>query len=466
MERARPWIAASAFCAAFLSGTWPRPSHAATTFELQQCLELVERNHPNLWANRAKLAQVHAQLDEVRWLPLSQIFIQGGMGVLPPIVGSATFTSSGANVLSTSLFSGFAPFFRVELQGTIPLYTFGKLSNATAAAEAAVRVQEWDFEKARQNARWDVRRAYFGLLFARDARYLVTEIVGYLDKAIAAMEKKLAAGDAKTSEAEKLRLEVLREEVGVRISEADKGESTALGALRFLTGVSSDFDVPDVPLTKPDRVIGALPQYMQAARLFRPEVNMAMAGIKARKSLLELQKARFLPDIGLGFFASYSYSQGATIQDNAWIGDPFNRFMFGALLGARWNLDILSNQARMSFAEGQLEEVKALEQFARTGVGAEVEGAYASVVEAREREERWERAERKAKRWLVTVNDAISVGGSEEKDLVDPLKAYANARAMHLLALHDLNRELSQLALVSGWDSAAPTGAQASSPTQ
>jgi hypothetical protein len=56
------------------------------------------------------------------------------------------------------------------------------------------------------------------------------------------------------------------------------------------------------------------------------------------------------------------------------------------------------------------------------------------------------------------VQDAIDLGSKQEKDLVEPLRAYVDARVNHVTALLDLNVSLSDLARVSGWDGAAPTG--------
>ena len=81
---------------------------------------------------------------------------------------------------------------------------------------------------------------------------------------------------------------------------------------------------------------------------------------------------------------------------------------------------------------------------------------YAAVVEARGREESWSRAEHKAKQWIATVNGQIDLGTADEKALAEPLKAYINARASHLIAIMDYNLAQSQLALASGWDAAAP----------
>ena len=85
-----------------------------------------------------------------------------------------------------------------------------------------------------------------------------------------------------------------------------------------------------------------------------------------------------------------------------------------------------------------------------------VEAAYAAVVEAKGREEAWSRAEHKAKQWIVTIESQIDLGTSDERALTEPLRAYINARAQHLVAIMDYNVTESQLAMASGWDTAAP----------
>jgi hypothetical protein len=79
-------------------------------------------------------------------------------------------------------------------------------------------------------------------------------------------------------------------------------------------------------------------------------------------------------------------------------------------------------------------------------------------VEAKDREEAWDKAEHLAMQWISIVQDHIDLGTWDESKLLEPLRAYGNARVAHLTALMDLNVTMSNLALVSGWDSAAPGG--------
>jgi multidrug efflux system outer membrane protein len=431
----------------------PAVTHAYT---LAECLALTEHNSASLSAARARLAYVHAQLDEARWTPFWQWTANAGASVLPPITGTAIYTSSSPTARNVSFTDGIEPIIHFDLNGVIPLYTFGKITAAKEAATAGVRVSEWDLEKTRQQTRMDVRRAFYGLLLARDAAYLSTEITRELDKAIKGVRDKIAKDDKAVGEVDAFRLEVLKEEITARAGDAARGEAVATAALRFLTGVETGFDIPDEPIKPPTTPLAPVVHYLAAARVFRPEVNMARAGVVARKAQVDLARARMLPDIGIALGTDYTRAPSATTQSTAWAFDPFNHFYYTVGLGARWSLDIMPAYARMNEASSQLEETRAQERLALGGLAVEVETAYAAVVEAKGREESWSRAEHKAKQWIATVQGQIDLGTSDEKGLAEPLRAYINARAQHLVAIMDYNLAQSQLALASGWDAAAP----------
>jgi outer membrane protein, multidrug efflux system len=435
----------------------PPPSPAkGHLYTLAECLALTDRNHPNLWAAKARLAYVHAQLEEATWVPFWQFTANAGVGVLPPLYGTLAFGASNISQHNPTLIQSLEPIVHFDLNGTIPIYTFGKISNVKEAARAQVRVSEWDLEKVRQQSRLDVRKAYYGLMTARDAHYLAEEIRKELEKAIDGIKKKMAKDDKSVGEVDQLRLEVLLEEVAARSADAAKSEAQATSALEFLTGVQKRFDIPDEPLKPPTTMLAPLERYLTAARNLRPEVNQARAGVAARQAQVDLARSKLFPDVGVILGTDYTRAPGATPQTQVWSFDPFNHFYYSVGFGARWSLDLLPGAARVAEAESQLEETRALQRLALGGLAVEVEGAYAAVVEARAREESWSRAEHKAKQWISTIQDQIDLGTNDEKALTEPLRAYVNARAQHLLAILDCNLTQSQLALSTGLDSAAP----------
>lgn len=447
-------------------GTYVAPAEKVTvrgrTYSLTECLALADRNHPNIWAARARLAWWHGQLQEAKWLPFSQWSAGADVGVLPTIGGIPTYTSAPASITSPGVFEGLQPSARTWVSGTLPLYTFGKITAGREAATAAVRVSEWDMEKLRQSIRMDVRRAYFGAMLARDAAYLINDVTDRISRAITGIENRLNKGDTSFEEIDRLRLTLYRDEVLARSGEAKKGENYALAALRFMTGVQSNFDVPDEPLKKPDVELGPIVQYLAAARLYRPDINQARAGVVARRAQVDLARAMLYPNVGLGMGASWVYAPSATVQNNAWFGDRFNQGLTGLGyyigVGARWDLDFMVKQARIMMAESQLEETRSLQRLALGGVAVEVENAHATAVEAKGREEVWARAESRSRQWISTVQDGIDLGTKDERALNEPLRFYVGARLNHMYSLMDLSIAMCELARVTGWDNAAPKG--------
>src|SRR5271165_3120291 len=51
-------------------------------YSLAECLALADRNFPNLWAARARLALAHGQLNEAKWVPWFQWTAQSTFGVI------------------------------------------------------------------------------------------------------------------------------------------------------------------------------------------------------------------------------------------------------------------------------------------------------------------------------------------------------------------------------------------------
>jgi outer membrane protein TolC len=427
-------------------------------YTLAECLALADRNFPNLWAARARLAFVHGQLEEAKWTPWFQWSAQSSFGLLPPIQGTVVYPQSTLFSRNITFIGNLQPFFGFGINGVLPLYTFGKIETALHAAEANVRVSEWDMAKSRDQMRMDVRRAYFGLEFARDAKYVVDDSLERLDKAIKGVKDKLATGKSNLSDVDRLRLEYFRLDLTAQAAQQPQGETLALAGLRFMTGVQTAFDIPDEPLKVPDHPLVAVTQYLDAARVLRPDVNMARAGTVARQAWVDYNRARMFPDFGLGLGADFISTPSAVPQMNAWAADGFNHFYYYFGFGLRWGLDLLPQAARTQQAEAQLEETRALERLALGGAMVEVERAYADALEAKTREETWDHAEHLSKQWISMAQDHIDLGTWDENSLLEPLRLYGAARINHLRALMDYNVTMSALAQASGWDSAAPSG--------
>ena len=426
----------------------PAPSRGVP---LRRCLELAERNHPNIWAARARLKTMRAQLDEAHFAPFSEFTATGGFGIAPTVRGNNIYSPNTEVYLSSDM----GVFWRLGVEGVIPLWTFGKLTNLWRAAEAQIKVGENDVNKQKNLVKLDVRRAYFGLQLARDAGALLDEAADKLDKAIEHLDREVKAGNGDEIDLYKLR--TFRFELDGRRSEAQRYQAIALASLRFLTGEGQGFDISGEPLRPTKRTLGPVAQYLQAARINRPEVNMLRAGLVAREAQADLARSKYFPDIGIALGASWSRAPLVADQLNPYIRDDANYLRYGAALAMRWQLDFLPDTARLAQANAAVEELRETERYALGGIGVEVETAYAQVVDAQKREQAYGAAQRTARQWVIAVQQGIDVGTKEDADLVDAARQWALQRYNHLTATMDLNLAWSSLALATAWDDVAPT---------
>ena len=361
-------------------GLWPIPAPNAPAtiraheYTLAECLALAERNFPSLWAAYGlALAFSHGQLEEAE---VASVVSVGGVHAGPgvhyrPSLGTVVYpqsTTYSKNITFGDI-SQWKPAVNFNITGTVPLYTFGKIEAGIGAAEAGVRVSEWDMEKWRQQLRMDVRRAYYGLQFARDGKYVVQDALDRIDKGIRGIKEKIAKGDPSVSDIDRMRLEFYRLDVTSQSLQAPQGEAYAIASLRFMTGVQVHFDIVDQPLQRPDRpLVSVARKYLEKPHeILRPEVNMARAGIVAKRRLVDLARARLYPDLGLLLSADFASSPSAIPQQNAYAADPFNHFGYIVAAGLHWNLDILPGAApSCSKAESSLEETRSLERLAQS----------------------------------------------------------------------------------------------------
>jgi outer membrane protein TolC len=426
------------------------PNASANVYGLGRCIALADASSPQIRQAQDRLEQARAQLDEAKWAPWMQFSLSGGLAVVPEVRGTAVYSPNTSISLSSGL-AGTAG--RVSIDGVIPLWTFGKISSIKRVAEGQAAVAAIDVERFKIMVHHDVRRAWFGVMLAHDARYLLDQAGRKLDDAIAKADER-----DDVDEVDLLRMKTYRAEIKARLGEIEKYERIGMAALRFFTGVAAPatFAVPDEPIAAPRKPLVDELVYLAAARIHRPEIRQVREGVKAREAQVDYAKARLYPDVGIGLSFSYANSPVIADQTNPFVVDGANYLpSYGVGVVFRWNLDFLPGSARVRYAEWQLAETRDLEQYALGGVGVEVSTAYATARDALVREQAYGEAETLSKRWVSTVSAAMSVGTREEREIIDPLRAYLTNRYNHLQAIMDLDLAYSQLALSTGDESIA-----------
>ncbi len=416
---------------------------------LDELLKRAAENYPKVQEARSRLSIKRSQLWEAKTAPFSEFKIEGGVGIAPTVRGTPVYSPNS----DAQLTSNMALAWQMGVEGVIPLWTFGKITNLWSLAESNINLGRHELKKAKNEVQLSVRQAYFGLQLARDSLILLDQILTELGKYEAKLTTLVEEGDEDEADLFKLKMQIA--ELEARRSEANQKEKYALAGLRFFSGIDGDLDIPDEPLTREEHELGDLARYLEAARLFRPEVNMARAGIAIRKAQVQIQRAKYLPDIGLALRAKMGRADEVTDQRNPYANDRANFRSYGLGVVMRWKLDLLPQAARVAAAEAQLEEVRATERFALGGIAVEVEAAFGEAKSAKERLLAWSRATQYAKRWLISVQQGLDLGLSEPQDIVEPSKEYALKKFSQMSAIYDYNVAIAKLSAATGWDGMA-----------
>lgn len=431
-------------------------SNAVPLRTLDDLTRAAERNYPSLVAAREGVEAARARLAEATISPFFQWNATGAFNMAPTADGTPIFSRDPQLPISNP----WRPVVQAGVEGAIPLYTFGKFRAGREAAKAGIQVAEENVHQAQARLRFDVRRAYFALQLALDVQQMIREGQGRLEKAVATLESRIAAGDPDVSTMDRYRLSSTLAEVEARASEAERLEVTSKEALIALTGERS-FRVQDCPIEPVEVRLASLEAYVSRALADRPEARMLRAAIRARRADVDVNRGRYYPDVALAFRASQSWGPGITDQNNPFIMDPANFSTLGAGLVARWSLDLWGNAHRVRRAEASLAETRAQAEEAERGLRLEVAAIFHELSDAWRREKAWGKGHRDSRAWFIAAAQAYDIGTLEPRDLVDAVRSYFLARFNHLQAIRDANTALADLERASGQALVEPTGWEA-----
>jgi outer membrane protein TolC len=373
------------------------------------------------------------------------------VAIAPVLGGNNTFSPNTDISLTSSL--GVA--WRVGIDGVIPVWTFGKISNLWDAAGANVRLNEATLEKERDAVRADVRRAFFGLQLARDAQLLLKDVRSALDKGRSAMQAQIDKDEGDPIDL--LKLETYASEIDVREAEAERWVKVALAGLRFYTGVA-DLDIPASPLRPPKHQLGHITRYLGAASLHRPEIAMVRAGLAARTAQVQMARAGHLPRHRRGRAGRPRRGASHRRADQPLRGRPRQllplRRRARLPVEARRAPDARAHSLRRSPARrgARAAALRARRRWGRGGAGLRRGGGLDQAGG------HLRKAVATAKKWLITVQSGIDMGTIADKELLEPAKAYAQNRFNQLNAVMELDLAMARLAKATGWDSIAPDG--------
>jgi outer membrane protein TolC len=339
----------------------------------------------------------------------------------------------------------------VDVQVTLPLWTFGKINAGKAAIGHLVRATEAMLQRARDQAAYDVARAYWGYQTSRNAEAAVQKVRDRLKDAQETARKLLAQKSEQISRADAMKLDYLAEEIEAQHASTLKSRALAITGLRLLVGALpgeelaiAQQDVPAAP-TPPDA-----DQILRRALEQRPETRAATEAVGARQAQVNLARAQLWPDFGLVGGVNFTATTNADSPASPFVSNPDQAASAYIALGLRGTFDVPQKLARVRQAEADLHEAAAMQLGAQQLVRLDIQQAFGDLTEARVRVERYTKETEIGKQLANQAGVAFDTGLGEAREFLEDTLLYTRADGERMKALYDAQLAWAALEKAAG----------------
>jgi outer membrane protein TolC len=454
--RRGPFLAASLFAAA---AGLALPSNASAqradtlTLSLAEAEERALAASPLLSGARARIEVNRAQQGrarQARFLP--ELNLRNAWGVIPRQRGA--FTEYGVLVSPDTLLGvkDMSWFTQVDLRLVQPLYTFGKISNRISAAGWAVEAAEAGLDKSRADVLLLTRQLYWGVVLAQELDGVVGTVVNRMAEAEEKLMEQYDQGTATQNDVFKFQL--FQYEINRRVREVAAGMEEAREGLRSALGLGPEVTlrVADDDLQPVDFALAPMDDYLEMARVHRPELRELRAGISARRSLMVAEQRDAWPSLFLAGSVSANVAPARYDPRNPFWQNQTNYFRGGGVLGFEWNLNFAQHRAEAHMQRTEMDQLESQTGALLALVEKEVREAWLKADRARSDVDEGRTALQTSENWLRAELQTYDIGISEIKDLIDAFRANAELRARQLQNIATFNTAVAELSRRVGLD--------------
>ncbi|MDF1562647.1 MAG: TolC family protein [Deltaproteobacteria bacterium] len=410
-------------------------------------------------AARAQLDAFEAQHQEASWAwfpAFTTTMLFGGPVPEARVADGADLIRDPLNITDASVegdwnFGRMGVLARARMDAALPVWTFGKLAGLETATRKLVDVGAAQVRIAADEAAYDAARAYWSYQAARQLGEGLDDAIARARQAIQEVQELLDRDSEQATVEDKLAAELVLQHLLAQRGKAEEAEAMSLAAIGLLAGNESDHS----PTVKREALSlpGELPELeVSTGRALenRPELMALDAACQAREAELEVRRAMFLPDLLVGGYGEWSWSNAATDQRNPFVYDPYNYVTAGAGLLLRQTFDFPQKKARMDRTRAELKQLERQNELVQRAVRLETEKAWRDLRSTREEAMQLEQATRTARRWVIAAQSSFELGIGEVQDLLQPILAWAMTRSLHSQALYRARIAEAQLLKAEG----------------
>ena len=422
------------------------------TLDFDQAVELANQ-HDRRISEKEKLIGVAKGLLEEANGASSWIYdVNAFLGFSPQIRRGNLLNEQGNFDASALDFDGVSPWYNLEFTVVHPLYTFGKIENYGEAARANIQVKEADVELQRGKTYIDVATAYHGFLTARDIRFLLEDSLEKVESAQVTAQEWLDEGKGEATQSDVFSLETGAAVIESYLAEARGLENIAMAGLRMLTGAADTIEIrladkraEPWPLPELD-----LPGFQLKALADRSEMKQVEQGLRARRALVQANKADAYPNIYAGFGGIFAYSPLREDTKDFAVYDPFNTAGATPVVGVKWDWYSGRQRAKVTQAQAELDALLETKAFAQQGIPFQVAELYYQVHLNHEKVQKLYKGSRSGRRWMITAFADFEAGVEDSDKLITAFQGYLLVYSDYLKSVNNYNVNIAKLRVATG----------------
>jgi len=420
-------------------------SYAAESLSLEQAIDAAVRNNNGLKAADAQVEATDAGV------------LKSASGFLPKVTVSETWsrTDSPLMALGTKLNQeivtpadfnpavmnnpGAISNYNTRLVVMQPIFNGGKEYLGRTQAKLARDASIQDRERTRQETVYNVIKAYYSLLLAREYHKVALQSLETSMANVKLAEARYKAGAVLQSDL--LRAKVQLAEVREMMTRSENGMKLASAGLNFAMGVSqgSEYEVSG-DLLKQEQT-GDITTLITEATAKRPDLqSMNLNRLNADKSVT-MARTDYLPSLNLMGQVDWNSENPAGSEGKSWA-------MMAVL---QWNLfDGLVTKSNVKEATAMSSRMRSLDDQTREAIQFQVRQAYYNSTASLDRIAASTSSIQEAEEGLRIVQKRYETGMTTFVDVLGAESSLIRARTNALQALYDNNIAQAELKLAVG----------------
>jgi TolC family type I secretion outer membrane protein len=381
------------------------------TLNLQQCIEIALRKHPNINAATSTIRINESKIGQARAGYYPQLTFQSSYQYIGP---------SPTSIINTDPYNQYSNTLNVNQT----IFDFGKTLNQVQIQSLGAESARADLQDISGQIILGVKQAYYGYLQAKMSREVALETVNQFQQHYEIAKAFFETG--KSSKIDVTSAEVNLSNAKINLLKAENALRIARVTLNNAMGITNapEYEIKEELAYRPYEV--SLEEALQNAYKNRPDLLSTLKKKEGLEKTIDLNKKGYLPVLSGN--AAYGYIGNDLVMDKGWnVGVTLTFPLFTGF----------STKYQIDEAKANLDVLKANEDFLLQKVSLEIESAYLLLKEAAERILAGKIVVKQAEETVELAKGRYAAGVGSSIEITDAMITLNNAKMTYITALSD-----------------------------